>query len=307
MLRQGRVHDHARSLKRVEEYPHRDWFTSAVLVRPDHFTVNYCINPYMVDDVNNDEARRQWVRLATVYDRLMDDVHILNPHRIWTERDESQESRSPEELPDIVYCSNHAVPGPRGERFHVANMEVEERSDEVVYFTKWAEKNGYETVQMESSVSFEGNGDAKWHPNRRLLWGGYGQRTERGAYDALASQMNVDIITLELTDEAYYHLDVCFSPLDEETVLICREAFTDRGLSKINQMWSRVIHAPVGEVQDGFACNCHSVDGENVVIEEGNEKTVQSLRDAGFTPIEVPTGEFIKGGGSISCLVLGFD
>ncbi|MFC6725820.1 dimethylarginine dimethylaminohydrolase family protein, partial [Halobium palmae] len=149
-----------------------------------------------------------------------------------------------------------------------------------------------------------GCGDAIWHPGRRLLWGGYGVRTEREAYDELAAVLDAPVVTLELSSDYFYHLDVCFAPLTETTALVVREAFTDAGRAKIDALFEEVVEVPREEATGGLACNCHCVDGEHVLLASGNPETERRLEAAGFTPVPVSTSEFQKAGGSVCCLKL---
>ena len=56
----------------------------------------------------------------------------------------------------------------------------------------------------------------------------------------------------------------------------------------------------------GVTCNA-LVLGGHVVMNTGCPTTAQALRDRGLVPVETPTDEFIKAGGSVKCLVLMLD
>src|SRR5256885_6893295 len=48
-----------------------------------------------------------------------------------------------------------------------------------ISFEAWFKARGYRIAKLkDSSLHFEGAGDALWHPGRRLIWGGYGFRSE---------------------------------------------------------------------------------------------------------------------------------
>lgn len=268
-----------------------------LLSSPDHFTVEYTINPHMEAGVDSERAREQWEQLRDTYEAHAS-VATLDPSPYAS----SVDAPAPRHLPDFAFCSNHALPGPEGRQFILATMAVGERAGEEKYFGAWAADTECNIIRLNSD--FEGNGDAKWHPERRLLWGGYGQRSELKAYQEIARELDVPVVTLELIDPEFYHLDVCFSPLDEHSVLIAPDAFTEQGLAKIRRGWDVVIEAPEREARETLACNCHSVDGTHVVIDAANTQTMEILAAHGYTPVPVETAEFRKAGGSVACLTL---
>lgn len=284
----------------VSDLPRRPSHSTVVLVKPNFFDRRYKINPYMKGDVDTMRAQRQWEQLRDTYERIVDDLRVLDPAETYRLLDDTVAVPGPSERPDMVFVANHAVPTPDGQGVVLARMAKAERVDEPRYFEAWAREQGY-TVHHPPSTRFEGMGDALWHPNRRLLWGGHGVRTEREAYDELAEQLDISVIPIELTDERYYHLDVCMAPLSESTVLIQPDAFTDTGLKKIESVFEQVLTAPRSEATDQFSVNAEVVD-ETVIMSSETPKTAALLEDAGFTVEPVDTSEFMKAGGSVCCL-----
>ena len=279
---------------------------TTLLVRPQYFGVSYRINPYMRPEAGADaaRAREQWDDLRGVYDDLPARTTVLDPDEaVAGARDRCPAVRDPTQLPDMVFCANHGLALPDERGVVLSRMATSERADEVDYFAAWCEDQDY-TVHTVESGPFEGTGDAIWHPGRRLLWGGYGIRTSRAVYDELADLLGVPVLGLELVDKRYYHLDVCFAPLDQSTVLVEPAAFTDASRERIEGCFDRVIEAGPGESESGLACNCHPIDGEHVVMGAGNPETAARVADAGFEVHEVPTDEFQKAGGSVRCLTL---
>lgn len=266
-----------------------------LLTSPTHFDVTYVINPHMADHVgrvDGKEAGRQWRTLHDAYETLGLTVNVIDAE---------------EGLPDMVFCANQSLPYYRadnGERGIIpSKMYAEQRRPEVDHFTRFFRDIGYEILSLPREVDyFEGMGDALWHPRRYLLWGGFGIRTSRNAYQFIADRLQVSVLLLELRDEDFYHLDTCFSALDEHTVLIFPGAFTEEGLALIRKLFDRVLEAPENEARRLFACNAHCPDDEHVLIQEGCDTTVALLREAGYTPLEVQTSEFVKAGGSVFCM-----
>ena len=268
-----------------------------LLTSPDHFDVEYVINPHMagnVGDVDPGRARAQWEALRDAYDRLGMEVEVL---------------AGQPDLPDMVFCANQTLPylTPGGERGAVmSRMHAAQRKPEVEHYARFFRGVGYEVHDLDPDLpgDFEGMGDALWHPGRYLLWGGYGYRTDRAVYERFADKLGFPIVALELTDPAFYHLDTCLCPLDEETALYYPGAFTDEGVAAIRRHFRRVLEAPEDEARELFACNAHSPDGRHVLIQRGCTTTNDLLRAAGFEPVELDTDEFLKSGGSVFCMKL---
>lgn len=267
-----------------------------LLTTPTYFDVEYVINPHMADhvgDVDGQEAGRQWRTLRAAYETLGLTVNVVEGN---------------EGLPDMVFCANQTLPyyrpsdGSKG--VVISRMHAEQRQGEVAHFERYFRQIGYDVLHLPAELvgDFEGMGDAIWHPHRFLLWGGYGIRTDREAFDAISEMLDVPVVVMELADPDFYHLDTCFCPLDEKTVLICPAAFQNEAVQMIGRLFDQVIEAPEEEARRFFACNAHSPDGRHVLIQEGSTETVTRLRDAGFEPVEIDTGEFLKAGGSVFCM-----
>ena len=121
-------------------------------------------------------------------------------------------------------------------------------------------------------------------------------------YQDLYNIVKAPIITFELTNPAFYHLDTCLSILDEKTALACKEAFSVEDWKTLS-FFSNLISVSHKESDSpGFACNAHCPDTKHVLIQEGNRKAEKDLESAGFVPIPLQTNEFIKSGGSVFCM-----
>ena len=270
-----------------------------LMTTPEHFAVEYVINPHMegnVGDVDSARARAQWDALKAAYERL--GVEVVDVAGV-------------ADLPDMVFCANQTLPyqTPGGERGVIlSRMHAPQRKPEVEHYERFFRGEGYEVHALDADLpgDFEGMGDALWHPGRYLLWGGYGYRTDRQVYTRFADTLGFPIVALELTDPDFYHLDTCLCPLDEETALYYPGAFTEEGIAAIRQHFRRVIEAPEADARERFACNAHSPDGRHVLIQKGCMDTNGLLRAAGFEPVELDTSEFLKSGGSVFCMKLMF-
>jgi N-dimethylarginine dimethylaminohydrolase len=271
-----------------------------LLTTPDYFDVEYVINPHMEGQavaVDKDEAIRQWEALRETYDALGVDVHTAD---------------GAAGLPDMVFCANQTLPAldPESGRRSVvlSRMHAAQRREEVPYYAGFFSEHGYDVRELSNDLDghFEGMGDALWHPGRHLLWGGHGFRTSPEVYEALSELTGAPVLLLELADEDFYHLDTCLCPLDEQTALVYPGAFTEEGDALIEHFFETVIEVPAVEAREQFACNAHCPDGQHVLIQRGCDVTEEQLEAAGFTPVPLDTGEFLKSGGSVFCMKLMF-
>lgn len=265
-----------------------------LMCTPEHFCVVDVKNPYMAGNigrVDRELAMAQWRELGRVFASL--------GHEVLTIAGEPG-------LEDMVFAANQTLPGMgRDEIPYVllSRMRHPSRRREVTHFRAWFEHRGYRIRELSADAGcFEGQGDAIWHPGRQLLWGGHGHRTSLRAYAEIAAQLAVPVLALELQHEGFYHLDTCFCVLARDAVLVHPGAFDQDGLELIAAMFPRVIEVGETEAARYFACNALCLDGRSVVLQRGARETVAALRDHGFEPIEVETGEFMKSGGSVFCL-----
>ena len=268
-----------------------------LMVSPEHFRVEYAINPFMKDEagdlnrVDEARARAEWTALKETYEGLGLKVDVL-------------EGASGQ--PDMVFSANQSFPfRTKGGAKSVVlgKMRSEFRRGEVPYFRDWYEKRGYRVHELSgASVFFEGNGDALVQYPYNLIWGGYGHRTSRNAYSYLSENLGFNIVPLELDLDRHYHLDLCLSILNETTAVVFPEAFHPESLEMLKLGFPNLIEVSARENLEFSACNCHSPDGKHVITHRGAKEFIAKLRDHGFSPIEVSTAEFLKSGGSVFCM-----
>ena len=278
---------------RPAEQPAMEYARGVVLCPPDYFDIIDVKNPFMAGNAGNvdrDAARRQWEAMRGAFKHAGAEVAEL---------------AALSGCEDMVFCANTAFFGvdANGVKTCVpGRMTFESRRAEVEPMVQWAESRGYRVVEAgEPSLRFEGAGDAIWHPGRRLIWGGYGWRSDPHVYPPLAQALGVPIMALPLTSSTYYHLDTCFCPIDERTVLVHAPAIAADGLDLLRRAFDRVIEVDADEAER-FACNATALFGRIVVIDRRAAATASRLRPLGYDVIDVDTGEFIKSGGSVYCM-----
>lgn len=279
----------------VADLPSMPAPSRVLMVKPTHFDVKYVINPHMegfVGNVDTIQAENEWEHLVEGYKELGLDVKILNGE---------------DGFPDMVFCANQSLPfiDPEGnKKVLMSIMHADQRKEEVPFMEQWYRRNGYQVFHLDSSrvSDFEGMGDALWHFNRRLLWGGHGFRTSVKAYEEITDLFDTSVVVLELVNDKFYHLDTCLCILNERSALIYPDAFTEEGLKMIYKLFENVIEATSYEAEKLFAVNATCPDGRNVMIQQGCTDVNKKLRDAGFSVHEYSTYEFLKSGGSVFCM-----
>lgn len=269
--------------------------TGALMVTPEHFTVEYVINPHMeghVGNVDREKARREWNEVREAFVKSGVEVHDI---------------KGEAGLPDMVFCANQSLPyvSPTGgKEVMMSIMHADQRKNEVSFIEEWYRNNDYKIHHLDKSkiTDFEGMGDAIWHTGKRLIWGGYGFRSSLEAYRKINETFDVPVIGLELLNPDFYHLDTCFCMLNSDTALIYPAAFTSDGLALIRKLIPNSIEANQYEAEELFACNATCPNGKDVVIQAGCTDVNAKLKAAGFIVHEVSTEEYLKSGGSVFCM-----
>lgn len=270
-------------------------YNSVLMVHPHYFDVEYSINPYMTDaegnlnKVDRSLAVIQWQNLKTAYERVGLKVFVLD---------------GVENLPDMVFAANQSFPFLKNGQKSVvlSRMRSVYRQNEVQFFKKFYQQQGYEIYELSEEMSFEGNGDALIQPGTQSIWGGYGYRTDLKVYDQLARITGYHVHPLRLQSEYFYHLDTCFAILNHNTVAYVPAAFDVNGVQLIQQKFQKTIEIHETEARSFFAANCHSPDGHHVFLHPGAERFKTSLKNQGFVPVELNTSEYMKSGGSVFCM-----
>lgn len=264
---------------------------SILVCRPTYFTVKDVKNSFMagkIGSVDQAKARDQWNDLVQAVEKLGYPVQVIEPLA---------------GLEDMVFAANQGLVGSRdGVAFFVpGRMRHAARQAEVPLYTSWFENNGYRIHRIDwQELYFEGHGDAIWHHDRNLLWGGWGHRTSREAYALLQPIIDCPILLLELVDPTFYHLDTAFCVLDADHVLFYPEAFSDTGKDLIRRFFTKPISVSEADARN-FACNAMAL-GKRVLLQRGSPSTCRELEKSGFTPVELDSSEFMKSGGSIFCM-----
>ncbi len=256
---------------------------------PDYFTVDYVINPWMAgneDLLSLDRAKDQWQHLRDQVAEFADTVTI-DPHP---------------ELPDMVFTANAGVVyGNKAIASHF--MPLERRPEEPI-FKQWFRDNGYDLMELDEKIGFEGAGDCLLDRGGPWLWTGYGFRTEIEAHSAIEEFFDIELVSIRLTDERFYHIDTCFCPLTDGFLMYHPPAFDYESRIAIESRIPPHKRIIVDTFDAGnFACNAINID-DRVILHRASDPLKARLMLAGFKVHEVELTEFLKAGGSAKCLSL---
>ncbi|EDX77074.1 conserved hypothetical protein TIGR00300, putative [Coleofasciculus chthonoplastes PCC 7420] len=260
-----------------------------LMCAPDHYDVDYVINPWMEGNIHKssrDRAVEQWHKLHHVLkDHAI--VDLVNPEKGW---------------PDMVFTANAGLV--LGKNVVLSRFLHKERQGEEPHFKQWFEAQGYTVYELPPELPFEGAGDALLDREGRWLWAGYGFRSELDSHPYLAKWLDIEVVSLRLTDERFYHLDTCFCPLTGGYLLYYPPAF-DAYSNRLIEMRVAPEKRIALEEADAvnFACNAVNVD-QVVVMNKASDRLKQRLAEAGFRVLETPLTEFLKAGGAAKCLTL---
>lgn len=260
-----------------------------LMCAPSLYQVDYVINPWMSGNVGASSQARamaQWHRLHDALTRVAQ-VHLVEPVA---------------GSPDMVFTANAGLA--RDGVVAVSSFLHPERQGEEPHFRAWFEQAGYRVVNLPREVSFEGEGDALFSSDGSRLWVGHGTRTAQGSHSLLRPLWETEVVGLRLVDPRFYHLDTCFAPLSDGSLLYSPAAFDASSLALIEAFYAPEQRIAVSEADAlRFACNAVNI-GRTVVMNEVSEALEAQLQVRGFHVVQVLLNEFLKAGGAAKCLVM---
>ena len=255
------------------------------MCRPTFFDVEYEINPWMHTNngVDKQLALTQWQKIYDIYTKDLGwQVELIDPV---------------EGLPDMVFTANGGLV--INDKVALPNFRQADRQGETAHFTDWFKANGYQDTKLPK-YNFEGEGDALLWKN--ILFAGFPWRSDRPSYVELANYFGIDVASVQLADARFYHLDTCFTPINQDTVALFPGAFTEQSLDLIRSIVPHVIEASEADaVAYGLNAMC---DGQNIVLSDAATGLIDTYRNLGLNVYPTPISEFQKSGGGVKCLTL---
>jgi N-dimethylarginine dimethylaminohydrolase len=268
----------------TEPTRHRTHTRTYLMCPPEHFAVEYSINPWMNPDMPVDVplAMSQWRRLAETFTSLGHTVHTITPEP---------------GLPDMVFAANGATV--IGGKVLGALFRYPQRQPEAAAYLNWFRAQGYGQIR-ESEVVNEGEGDIVFAG--RAILAGYGFRSEEAVRDELTDFFGHPVVSLRLIDPRFYHLDTALVVLDADTAAYYPAAFDDAGRAALASYFTELIEVK-DEDAEVLGLNAIS-DGRNVVLPVQATGLAAQLAATGFTPVSVDLSELLKAGGGPKCCTL---
>lgn len=253
------------------------------MTAPSFFAVEYAINPWMDTStpVDTGLAVRQWEELLATYRALGHTVELVE---------------AVAGLPDMVYAANGGlvVNG----KAVVARFAYPQRAGEAVAYAEWMAARGFEPSHTHHTN--EGQGDLLVVGS--MILAGYGFRTDKRAHAEVAHIMGLPVVSLDLVDPRFYHLDTALAVLDDDTIAYYPPAFSDEARARLRELFPDAIEVSTA---DAYVLGLNAVsDGRHVVLPATATGFARQLVDAGFEPVPVDLSELLKGGGSVKCCTL---
>ncbi|GGM28838.1 MULTISPECIES: dimethylargininase [Micromonospora] len=254
-----------------------------LMCRPTYFAVDYAINPWMDPTVPVDTALavEQWERLRRTYLDLGHTVEEIEPLP---------------GLPDMVFAANGGTVV--GDRAMAVQFRDPQRADEAPAYRAWFAAAGFEVTDPKHVN--EGEGDV-------LLAGGHllagtGFRTAHAAHAELQETFGYPVVTLQLVDPRFYHLDTALTVLDEQTVAYLPEAFSPGSRAVLRRLFPDAVTATMADAEV-LGLNAVS-DGHHVVLPAQAVELAARLTERGYRTIGVDLSELRRAGGGPKCCTL---
>ena len=264
------------------------WGHDYLMVEPNHFRVDYAINPFMHLDDQPDpvRARHQWLAIVAAIEAAGGHVEVL--------------PQLPD-APDMVYAMNLGLALEDGSpQVVLSHMRYAQRRMETPAADQWFADHGWDRRAIGRDgvgAHFEAGDAFAW---RGELVVGYGPRTEELALKHLAGDLGVSVRGFRITHPGMYHMDLGFCPLDETRAMVCPAAFDDASAAALLDL----VPEPLVLTEDEAMTFCANsiVLGRTIVMPACPDRIREQLVEWGFEVVVVDVGEFLKGGGAIRCL-----
>jgi len=263
------------------------------MCRPTHFAVTYKINPWMDPSAPYDTALAisQWESLVRAYETLGHEIEFID---------------ALPGLPDMVFAANGGtvIDG----KMFTAQFRHAERADEAPAYRDWCERAGF--AVYEAKHVNEGEGD--FLLAGEFLLAGTGFRTAHAAHLEAQELFGRPVISLQLVDPRFYHLDTAITVLsgssgplpggERANIAYLPEAFSPGSQRVLRQLFPDAV---VANTDDGVVLGLNSVsDGHNVVVPMQAVNLIQALKNSGYHPVPVDVSELRLAGGGPKCCTL---
>ena len=256
---------------------------TVLMCRPEYFTVSYRINPWMHPEDHTDTslAVRQWDVLYRTYLDLGFEVHLIDPIA---------------GLPDMVYAANGGFV--IDNIAYGASFTYPERQPEGPAYMDWFREAGFD-VRVPEEIN-EGEGD--FLLVNGMILAGTGFRTASNSHEEIARIYGREVVSLNLINPSFYHLDTAVAVLDDTNIAYLPSAFDEASLATLRRLFPDAV---IVTEEDAAVLGLNSFsDGYNIVIASRAKDFERQLRERGYNPIGVDLSELLLGGGGVKCCTL---
>jgi N-dimethylarginine dimethylaminohydrolase len=260
-----------------------------VMCTPSHFAVEYAINPWMdpTVPVDADRATAQWDALRHAYLALGHRVDVIDPVH---------------GQPDMVFAANGAITV--GGRTYGARFRHAQRGSEAAAFADFLRAQGLDVT--EPTHVNEGEGD--FLALSSVILAGTGFRTSLESHIEAAETLDRPVVSLQLVDPRFYHLDTALAVLDDgggdapADIAYYPGAFSPHSRRTLRDLFPDAVQ--VSEM-DALVLGLNAVsDGRHVVLPTAASEFATTLTARGYQPVPVELGELLKSGGSVKCCTM---
>lgn len=257
---------------------------SVLMCTPDFCDIEYEINPWMHEDnpIVPSKAAQEWKDLHAIYSQQLGwDVKLADPIA---------------GLPDMVFTANGGLVYER--KVILPNFRHLDRQPET-------EKSGNGLRMLVTRIFIRQNTISKvkgmlYFEMKFYLLAIRGVVTNQRIKNWLI--LDIKVVSLQLVDERFYHLDTAFIVVDTDTVALYPKAFSEKSVEAVHKLVPHVIEA---NDDDALAYGLNAMsDGKNIVIPDGARQLIRQYRELGLHVVPTPIGEYQKSGGGVKCLTL---
>src|ERR1700712_2028325 len=256
-----------------------EWGHDYLMVEPNHFRVDYAINPFMHLDDQPDpvRARQQWLAIIAASEAAGGRVDVL--------------PQVPD-APDMVYGMNLGLAVDGDVRQVVlSHMRYAQRRMETPAADEWFARHGFGRRSIGRAgvgAHFEAGDAFAW---RGELIVGFGPRTEELALKHLAGELGVSVRGFRITNPGMYHMDIGVCPLDDTHAMVAPTAYDDASAAALLAL----VPEPLVLTEEEALTFCANsiVLGRTIVMPACPDRVRVQLEDWGFDVVVVAVAEFL--------------
>lgn len=272
-----------------------DWGRHYLMCAPEHFRLDYAINPWMdlTARIDPDRALEQWHALVGTLRAAGATVETIP---------------GLPQAPDMVFAMNYGLVD--GDRVAITSFRHPQRRPESAAARDWFQGRGLAATVIGAGSAI-GAGSLAFEAGDAFLFGesllvAAGPRTDAAAHAELARVLGVRVRPVPIAHPALYHLDLSFCPLDSTHAIVAPGAWSAAGRASM----ATVVPEPLvlsDEEAFTFAANSVVVDRTVIMPASTPVRVARQLEAWGFTVALVDVSEAHKAGGSVRCMTLPLD